>query len=146
MNMSWHELALAVAQAEDASITLDGLVAEKLATNPRTRYTLTYEAARSAFPSGWGLVLDGSPGRDPYCDAIGPVRVGSTARSEARAVLAAACQAQGYVEAAERRRKAELAARAARLPQPAPGAVQFHEEGAEDGPASGTLTIVAPPA
>jgi len=153
MSMTWHELGLTIAQLDAPDITLDGIIAEKLKRNPRTRFTASFEAARSVLPEGWGYILDASPRRDPYCDAIGNQRVGSTGRTDERALLAAACMAQAYLEGVERRRQAEIAARAARekaqapadAQQPAATAVQFHEAGDEDGPITGTLTILEPP-
>jgi hypothetical protein len=119
MTMTWHEIGLAAAQAEAPSITLDGLVAQKLGANPRTRYSQDFAAARSAFPEGWGFWLDCPPGgRAPYCEGIGTQRVGSTGQYEIGAMLAAACMAQSYVENRRQREEREIAARRARQPQP----------------------------
>ena len=102
----------AVQAAEGPSITLDGEMAARLGTSPRTRYTQDYTAALSALPDGWGLVLDAPPGRRPYCIAIGNQRVGAEARTHVNAVLAAACLARGYMEnlAIRQAKEAELLA------------------------------------
>lgn len=122
--MNWHELGLAIAQAETPSIALEQEVARKLGANPRTRYMQDFPAARSVLPQGWGYVLDATPNRPAWCDAIGPARVGSNAWSDVAALLAAACMAQSYVENRAIRDARELEARRARAqvqpPQDAP--------------------------
>jgi len=136
MSITWHELGLAIAQAEAPSITLQEAVAQKLNANPRTRYMQDFAAARSVLPQGWGYILDASPGRDPYCDALGNVRVGSTGKSDLCALLAAACMAQSYQENAAIRRQRELEQLKKRQPAPAQTQVLDDDE-------HGTLRVLA---
>lgn len=96
------ELIGAVDAAEGPSVTLDKLVAERLGGSSATRYTGLLTAARTALPPGWGYILDATPGRNPYCDAVGPkalgyIRVGASAATQELALLSAAMRAQKHV-------------------------------------------------
>lgn len=133
--MTLTEIIDAAAVAEGPSITLDQLVAEHFGTNPRTRYTADFRAARSAVPDGWGIHVEHIPPRVPYAEVYGPRRIGSTGATLEIALLAAGLRAHHYIQASEIVRQREIAAHQARQPKPA--AVASEE------PEGGTVTIIA---
>lgn len=95
------ELIGAIDAADGPSITLDKLIGEKLRL-PAARYTSDLNAAKRTLPAGWGYILDATPARNPYCDAVAPraldyLRVGSTAATDELALCSAALRAQKHV-------------------------------------------------
>lgn len=97
------ELIGAVDAAEGPSITLDRQIGEKLQL-PAARFTSDLAAARRTLPEGWGFVLDATPGRPAYAEALGPKlpgadypRVGTTGATPELALASAGLRAQQHV-------------------------------------------------